>query len=168
MVLMTGLLTACEISTRMLGNPAYLAPLDYIDWLQAAEPASLDQERMRLEALTGEPGNPVSRIQLALLLSLSDGADAGDRKQALDLLDDALASSAEATGKGIWTQPRYLTLGRLWQTTLQDDIARHDDDQEKDKLRRQVRELQDQIEALTSIEQQLIEREQSQIQGKSP
>lgn len=161
-------LASCEVGSSLmtLRGPSVMAPLDYVDWLQSADAPALENERRRLETLPADSGDAIAPIQLGLLLSMPDTAAARDRDRAATLLAEA-ATPPTADGENAKTR-QYRTLGRLWLGVLRDGREAQDERLEIEALRDQVRELKEQIEALTTIEQQLIEREQRQIQATPP
>lgn len=137
--------------------------LEYCDWLREATPGELAEERRRLEADQAEA--PVIRsVSLALLLSFHPGPDDA---RALELL-----GTVEVNG-GDLSDPivrQYRQFGVLWREVLEDRARRERETRDFARVlgeqRRRARDLeernlalQQQIEALKSIEQQMNRRE---------
>lgn len=138
--------------------------LEYCDWLREATPEELAEERRRLEADQPSQAPVVRSVSLALLLSLQPGPDDA---RALELLStDAVAGDSTADP----VARQYRQLGLLWREVLEDRARREQETGDfvraLAKQRQRARELQEsnsalqqQIEALKSIEQQMNRRE---------
>jgi hypothetical protein len=140
-----------------------VTPLQYIAWAQSASVAALQAERARLANLAN-PADLVLAVQHAIVLGLSAIADEAGETRAL-----ALLAAVEGRVPTLEENPEYRTLARLLRSYL---LQRQDlrlaaasngaSRQEIDDLQQSNRQLQDKIDALTTIEQQLIERELQQ------
>lgn len=170
-----------------------LAPVDYFIWLQEADPDTLMQERLRLENIRSSGSGLIATVQLALMLSLTgDAVDLSVAHELFDTSGAECyginqCRAYQAFGD-LWYERLQVRLelqaaqadlelvqARLAQTNLQNqellaqtnsqnqELLARSDSQNQELLAR-IKSLEEQIEALTSIEQQLIDREQPQVQ----
>lgn len=171
--------------------PARFGALEYLAWLQDAPPAELGVELERLEQ-EGPRASLVDKVQLALLLSASSRADAEGKRRAREILGTvgrefilAQRSRDYLTFAGVWhsvlmlrdrlaaasgsLDALRLALEEAQARNARSDLelksardAREEGERQVEELELQIKSLKKQIEALTSIEQQLIERERQQ------
>lgn len=135
------------------------SPIDYLAGLTRLD---ADAARVELESLEarilqlGDGGDcSVECTRLALLLSTGVADVPRNVERALDLLERALASRSD----GI-LQQSYLLFARLWQQHL-DALSRIDGLASRiDEQNRLIDALRMQIEELTALEQQLMNREE--------
>jgi hypothetical protein len=137
--------------------------LEYCDWLRGATPEELAEERRRLEA--DQAQTPVIRsVSLALLLSFHPGSDDA---RALELLGTVEVNGGDPSDP---VAREYRQFGVLWREVLEDRARREQETGDFARAlgeqRRRARDLQEknsalqqQIEALKSIEQQMNRRE---------
>lgn len=161
-------LSGCSAGWNLIPptGPASYDPLAYHVWLEAASPGQIAAERNRLEQ-DDVPGT-IDSVQLALMLSHPRTGSAATRQQAISLLEQVETGVAESAANrvaeyrdfaGIWLR---MLRARQGETEAREALA--DSEAQWRELEARNRQLQSQIEALTNIEQQLIEREQSQEQ----
>lgn len=132
--------------------------LDYYTWVTSASVQELGLERQRLEALqpTLEPDELAKAyVQLALLLSASQNATAKTEATALKLLADIQLDTTPNEQIS-----EYLAFGALWKSVLEQRAKVRELTVKNQQKAEAVKKLQQQIDALTSIEEQLLEREQ--------
>jgi hypothetical protein len=137
--------------------------LEYCDWLRGATPEELAEEQRRLEADQAQA--PVIRsVSLALLLSFHPGPDDA---RALELLGTVEVNGGDPADPVV---RQYRQFGVLWRGVLEDRARRERETGDFARVlgeqRRRARDLQEknsalqqQIEALKSIEQQMNRRE---------
>jgi len=161
-----------EFNTPGAGNAGNktisLSPLEYFIWLKSASAEELVIEKIRLDNEKQTGDSAVNTIQLALLLSVPWASTEATERDAMELIVVELArdnSSAEAK------QQEYQTLAGIWFVLLENrkalreaEASQQSDQAELEVLHEKVGQLEKQIEGLTSIEQNLIEREQLQGQ----
>lgn len=150
-------------SIRDAGDPQRSEPLAYYDWARSADSNELIAEKKRLETVIVVTDQVIPVVQLSLLLTLVSDSGTHDIDRAITLLEE-IELSCDSTDC-----QSYFLFGGLWRGLL---LERREfgaaiasgtkSDQELEILREQVKKLSQQIEALTNIEQQLIEREQLQ------
>ena len=171
-------------------EPADYGPLEYYAWLSSAPPAAAEAELARLEGNWWWRNTLVDRVQHALVLSASTLAGDAGRRQALELLDgvakapaaggrDAEYRQFAAIWRSVLVLRDNLTVASLALRRAREDLRETDASLQQvreafkdalesregharqiQELETQIRSLKKQIEALTTIEQQLIEREQ--------
>jgi len=161
-----------EFYTSDEGNTDYtnisVSPLEYFTWLTSASDEELGIEKIRLDNEKQNRDSPVNAIQLALLLSVPRASTEATERDAMELIAIELARDNSSTDV---REQQYQTLARIWflllknRKALREVEASQQSDQIKlEVLHEKARQLEKQIEALTSIEQNLIEREQLQGQ----
>ena len=156
---MVGLVTVAGCTTnplQHLGNvqPQRYDAVDYYSWAILAPPDAVLQELARLETNVNVAGAEESLVQLAVLVSAVT-TDPQQELRALDLLrtfEERAATSA--------VESDYQAFAGLWRQVLEMRLQLHSVDERIQALERERAELREQIEALTSIEQQLDRREQ--------
>lgn len=146
--------------------PAGYQPLAYYQWLQSADAEALAQEQARLS----DDGTVRGLVQTAMLTQVHGE----DPQQTLTLLQNARIACNE-TGEAA---SRYCLLTDLLlsQNEAEKSLARDQADlatnlaqelaeseAEQEEMRQEIERMEEQIKALTNLEQQLIEREQSQV-----
>ncbi len=153
-----------------------LTPLHYYAWVNSATLEELQAERLRLGSRErfwlnerqrleqGEADPVVDAVQLGMLLSVSALASPETEQEARTLLEsagDPAQASAASRDYAIFAGFLLGHLEQAWQ--LRAATSSVVESREKlEQLEHTNRELQQTIEALTSIEEQLIEREQAQ------
>lgn len=139
-------------------------PLQYYEWSRTASAESIERERERIaeDTLTTDP--VMTAVQLGLLLSTPAQASPASERDALVLLDAALRQPV-----ALRADPEYRIFAGFLRTHLQQrfelrvaEATGLAGQQQLDSLQDANRQLQEKIDALTSIEQQLIQREQGQ------
>ena len=166
------LLSSCAEFRQVIGTtmPATRPPLDYFAWLESADQAALDNEHSRLSAAAGNRNSRIHLIQRALLYSVPSTADTSGTDTAIELLTVALQEgSGDSHASAL--QEEYTAFAGIWLKLLEQQrnyrLARENQLSDKDMIRDlsvQVDRLEKQIDALTTIEQRLIQREQEQAQ----
>lgn len=119
--------------------PAQLDALRYYNWVLAAATEQLQSEQQRLEQAVSARTGGHSLIQLAVLIS-ARSSDTAQQQRALALLNQHEQSQSASVSED------YHALAHLWRQALEPRLLSH--------------ELQQKIDALTSIEQQLGNRQQ--------
>lgn len=168
--LITGLCGGCSVMPSVLSQqsvPADLPALDYVAWVQGANEEALTQEQRRLSQ-QGEPTSLVDKTQLAILLSASNATTDTSEKRALSLL-----TSAAGSGKLSDHEQDYVALAHVWKTVLNQRTAMQATIEENNfleikslekklvDLKQQNALLQEKLDTLSTIEQQLMEREKT-------
>ena len=167
LVLACCLLSACtaivpEQNGQVVIVEDRIAPLDYFTWMKNASEADLEVElaKLRMNASASDP--VVTAVRTSMILSTSALADRKAEPEALALLKDI--ASVETDNN---TSAAYKIFAEVLATLLQERQDSRDVRTvnqralvEIDSLKKKNRQLQQQIEELTSIEQQIIEREQ--------
>lgn len=164
-------LTACaELQTLLPESRTTTPPLAYYAWLQAADEAELIRENARLSAPDVNPSTDITLIQRALLHSVPASATAAEHNTALELLAVALERPDDAPTPSS-LQSEYAAFAGIWLNLLEQQreyrFAREHQQNDQERIRElsvKVDRLEKQITALTTIEQRLIEREQTQGQ----
>ena len=163
------LASACGTSSS---GPLFLPAADtpenysvhaYYNWLDSADTEEIDTERVRLES---EERDLTRDVQLALVYSVPETASIEQEQQAIELL----STLEPPGGVRFGVRGAYSDFARIWRDVLQQRQALRNTETElvealkiqNRQLQEESRRLQEQIDALTTIEQQLIEREQSQ------
>ena len=146
------LLAACTTNPLLRESPLSLNALEFCQWVLVSD----DVGRSRLEAHLLDEGTQqnavIALVQLALLRSV-DREDSTVEYQALDLLgslQDVRATASREAG--------YRAFGALWRQYLEARIGASENDTRIAELEAQRNALREQIEALTSIEEQLNRR----------
>ncbi|HHX81480.1 MAG TPA: hypothetical protein GX696_00670 [Pseudomonadaceae bacterium] len=133
------------------------SPLDYFSHLEELDSAATDAERYRLEyrlsELESEAECSIYCTKLALLLSVSASKDEG-QERSISLLERALAAAAEEP-----IQERFQLFASLWQQKLQSQLQIESLTGKLSEQTRTIESLQKQLEELTALEQQLMNRE---------
>ncbi len=145
-----------------------VSPLEYFTWLKSASDEELVIEKIRLENEKQNGDSPVNAIQLALLLSVPWTSTETTERDAMELIAVELARDKPSTDT---KQLEYQALAKIWFLLLENkkaltevEASQQSDQVKLEVLHEKARQLEKQIEALTSIEQNLIEREQLQGQ----
>jgi hypothetical protein len=149
---------------------AAVTPMHYYAWATKATPEELEAERLRLSSRR-YPADPViDTVHLGMLLSVSAIASRDTELEAQALLESV-------------NDPAYATLEGRDYAIFADFLLNHLEQREhlreattsvvasrekNESLERTNQDLKKTIEALTSIEEQLIEREQEQEQEQEP
>lgn len=160
------MLNACssEFTQYLSVTPESYKVQEYVDWLESADNTATLNELMRLELQNQETLNLIDTVQLALILSASAIATVDSENRALALLyslsDDRLNNERSQD---------YFNFSELWKTILSQRRTLRITEQQQANIEQELLEvrsvnqaLQEQINALTAIEQQLIERERPQ------
>lgn len=166
-------LAACENVQAMLDGVAETRrPLAYFAWLESADQDALDREQARLSAPSDNHNPRITLVQRALLYSVPPGANNDSHGDARELLMVALQET-ETDASPSSLQEEYTAFARIWLALLEQkhqyQSAQANQLSDQDRIRElsvKVDRLEKQIEALTTIEQRLIEREQTQGQTK--
>jgi len=144
-------------------RPTTITALDYLAWAQRAPRDELLREHQRLASLERPAEALVDAVHLGILMSVSALASPDTERQALALLAALDLRSVDEASR------EYSTLAGLLLHHLQQraDLRAATADvvesrEALETLQRTNRELQQTIDALTRIEEQLIEREQAQ------
>lgn len=119
--------------------PAQLDALHYYHWVLTAATEQLQSEQQRLEKAVSARNGGHSLVQLAVLIS-ARSSDTAQQQRALALLEQYEQHQSDSLSGD------YHALAHLWRQALEPRLLSH--------------ELQQKIDALTSIEQQLGNREQ--------
>ncbi|OGT70488.1 MAG: hypothetical protein A3H44_04875 [Gammaproteobacteria bacterium RIFCSPLOWO2_02_FULL_57_10] len=154
-----GLVTLAGCTTNPLQQLGSVQPqrydaVDYYSWAILAQPDEVLQELERLEASINIAGAEESLVQLAVLVSAVT-TDPQQDQRALDLLQTFEERAASSP-----VQSDYQAFAGLWRQILELRLQSQTVDSRIQALERERTELRKQIEALTSIEQQLDRREQ--------
>lgn len=155
-------------TVTMVPTPALptITPLDYYQWTQAATLEELAAERLRLDARWGASDPLINTVHLAILLSLSNLASHESEAEATALLatiGDPARVDENRRAYAIFAD--FLRKHLEQRASLRHASSSVVASREKlETLERNNQQLQDKIQALTSIEEQLIEREQTQNQ----
>lgn len=162
--------TTPELVQATLPRPAPVpeatSPLDYYQWAQSATPEELMSERERLSTywitFEGAADPLVHTVHLGILMSLSASPDS--EKEAMTLLatiDDPASVNADRREYAIFANFLRNHLEQRENLRLATSSV-VESREELETLERNNQQLQEKIDALTSIEEQLIEREQAQ------
>ena len=148
-------LSACTTSPFGLAEYSRVNALAYYQWVMQAQAISLEQEHARFASIPVESASAINLVQQAILISAGGEPSSESDLQAIALLERADRKSLN---------DEYNTFVMLWLEILNArQLARSE--QELIQLLEQERvTLQSQIDALTSIEQQLNNRESLQNQ----
>lgn len=160
-ILGMSLLCSCSI-INPLPRSMY-SPLTYYAWIEEASDNRLLQEKTSLD--NSDVGKVlIPTVQLALVLSVAPQSAQADLARARSLLKN-LPPPAGSDVSGL--QEAYLDFSILWQSHLelqQTQASKSADRKRIETLEAELSELQATLNAFTSIEQQLIERELKQAQ----
>ncbi|MES2623897.1 MAG: hypothetical protein V4628_01340 [Pseudomonadota bacterium] len=139
-----------------------LAPLEYYEWIRAAPEAALKVELygLTINSLTTDP--VVTAVRTSMILGASAFTTRESEQQASRLIDDVsgmqtttdIGNAYKMFAGVLQTLSQERQDLRAARATVQRALV------EIDGLKSRNKQLQQQIEELTSIEQQIIEREQ--------
>lgn len=157
LVRVVGLATLASCTTIPLPQlepvlPADYDAMNYYHWADRAPPDAVLEELSRLEASAGGAEDE-SLVQLAVLISART-ANPQQEKRALDLLTQF---ERRATVNPVKSD--YFMFAGLWREVLNLRLQTHTAGERVTALEKERESLREQIEALTSIEQQLDRRE---------
>lgn len=144
-----------------------VTPLDYYEWARAANAEELLAERARLssrlQAAAPADEAVIDTVHLGILMSVSAIASRESETEAKALLSALDTASFDADSHDYLVFADLL-LNHLEQREKVGELTRHlvTSREELEKLERNNAQLQQKIDALTRIEEQLIEREQAQ------
>lgn len=156
---------------EITNSPAEYGPLDYYQWLQSADAETLAQEQERLSQNDSVRG----KVQVAMFarfqkeapeqvfMLLKDAWEACDAVEAGETGRYCLAAKLLLPGSEVeqaQIQNLAQALAQEMTQSMEQELASSQAEQEA--MRQEIDRLQEQLEALTNLEQQLIEREQSQ------
>jgi hypothetical protein len=130
-----------------------IGAFDYYEWVLHAEFVSLQEERVRFESITEEERSAERFIQHAILLSARNENGVSSDIEALALMESADLNALSKEYRAFATLWMQILNARQLAKTHQDVIG---------MLEKERVTLQTQIDALTSIEQQLNRRESLQ------
>jgi hypothetical protein len=133
-----------------------LTAANYYAWVDSATDEALVEEHNRLEEVQSPP-TPKDRMQLALLLSASKKSTPATELRAMELLSTLDNASQEQDRV---ESEDYYVFAAVWKLVLQQRVKIRTLTAEIATGRETTEKLQQQIDALTSIEKQLMEREQ--------
>ena len=162
-------LPAMEVASAAPSGPAASAPIDpatpgdlvarrmlaYHEQLRALSPGDLTQELARLSALPVAPD-----ISLELALALMQTRNGGELNRAIGLVDPLTKGSSPEQRQ--WQPFARLLLARLLELRRLEDLL----DKRNQELRdsqREVRQLNEKLEALKAIERSLAPRPSSSV-----
>lgn len=150
-----GLFTLSACTTMPFGLDGYsrISALDYYQWVLQAETLSLQEERVRFATMPDNEQSSASLIRHAILLSARNENDTPRELEALAMIANVELNSLAAD---------YQVFAVLWSDVL--NARQLAKEQQKMILTLEDEKflLQTQINALTSIEQQLNRRESQQ------
>jgi len=168
--LLTGLMSGCADMPPVLSSqssPGDLPAIEYVRWVQTADNKSLQKEQYRL-ADNGDAESIIDQTQLAILLSASTMATDDAEERALQLLTGESITQNIVRKNLTSREKNYLELGEVWKTVLNQQLATQKAVSNNSELEKQITdlkkkntELQEKLNTLSSIEEQLMEREQS-------
>ncbi|MDY6982641.1 MAG: hypothetical protein SV422_06105 [Pseudomonadota bacterium] len=140
-----------------------ITPLDYYAWAQAAPAEELYAEQLQLSLPDPEANALIDKVHLGILMSVSAIASRDSEREAMELLQTIDAANVDDASRGYAVFADFL-LNHLEQrkelraATTNVATSR----EELETLQHSNAQLQQKIDALTRIEEQLIEREQAQ------
>ncbi|MDP1931156.1 MAG: hypothetical protein Q8L60_06850 [Gammaproteobacteria bacterium] len=143
-------------------QPSRYDAVDYYSWVILAPPDAVLQELARLEVTVDVPGAEESLVQMAVLISAMT-TDPEQEMRALSLLNTFEERAATSP-----VESDYQAFAGLWRQVLELRLQSHSVDERIQALEHERRSLREQIEALTSIEQQLDRRGQSRDGLREP
>jgi hypothetical protein len=149
------------VADKVITIPA--TPVQYYNWVQAASLPELEAEHERLMMRPGLTDPVIRTVHMGTLLGVSALATPETEQEALALLDLVDDNPLTDTNRDYAAFAGFLRSHLLQRAELR--TAQTSVEQARvriDTLETSNGELQQQIDALTTLEQQLIEREQSQ------
>lgn len=156
------LLSACTSSGLLHSGPANLGPLDYVNWAREADVLAVEREQQRLQTLLDDGIATIPSLQFSILV--------GVRPEVSDAtLADALAhTDFGVIACGLSNQCHsYMDFRIVWQDYLQQRqqlqataTSLQASQERVAELSQLLEGLRQQIEELTLIEQDIVEREQ--------
>ncbi|HEY0962110.1 MAG TPA: hypothetical protein VGE69_07110 [Pseudomonadales bacterium] len=156
-------LVTLYVPTPMPAADADISPLDYYAWARAAPADELYAEQLRLSAPGPDADAIVDKVHLGILLSESAIASRESERDAVAILQSIDVTRIDDASRDYAAFAAFL-LSHLQQreelraATTNMAAGR----EELETLQRNNAQLQQKIDALTKIEEQLIEREQAQ------
>ncbi len=145
------------------GNELSVCALEYFTWLQSASLEQLTSAKMRLQKAGHVRNSSEGAIQWALLISVPSVSNEQTDREAMKMIARTLKEDINPSNSRTL---EYQTLGRIWLLSLQsreqlraNERKRQSEIEKIEGLIKKTQELEQQIEALTSLEQNLIERE---------
>ena len=139
------------------------SPLDYYAWAQTAPPDELYAEHLRLSAPGPDANALVDKVHLGILMSMSAIASPDSEREAIAVLESIDAANVDESSRDYAAFAAFL-LNHLEQRAelraATSDAATNREALEA--LQRNNAQLQQKIDALTKIEEQIIEREQAE------
>lgn len=155
LLLALGLFTLSACTTKPFGFDVYsrIDAFDYYEWVLHAEVVSLQEERTRFESIPADEQSAERFVQHAILLSARNENGVSTDIEALALMDSADFNVLSKEYRAFATLWMQILNARQLAKTHQDLIG---------VLEHERVTLQTQIDALTSIEQQLNRRESLQ------
>jgi hypothetical protein len=143
-----------------------ITPLDYYQWALQATPQELRAEQLRLATRADSADPVIATVHLGILMSVSALASRESERAALALLESLAApgtDSDSAGGREYAIFADFLLEHLKQRADLRAATSNVVESREQlETLQRDNRQLQEKIEALTSIEEQIIEREQAE------
>lgn len=156
------LLSACSGSALLRTGPATLGPLEYVSWARNANAQAIADEQVRLQTLLDDGIATIPSLQFSILAgvqtNLTDAA----------LADALVHSQPGAVACGLSGQCQsYMEFREVWHDYLRQrqqlattNTRLRNSEQQIMELDGLVQSLRQQIEELTLIEQDIVEREQ--------
>lgn len=154
--------SACSTSILLNSGPANLAPLDYVNWARSADDQAFANEQVRLQTLLDDGIATIPSLQFSILVGVQ-------RDISESLLTEALVHAEPGSvACGLSSQCQsYMNFNGFWYDYLQQrqqlestTVNLQDAQQQMMALEALVQGLRQQIEELTLIEQDIVEREQ--------
>jgi hypothetical protein len=138
-----------------------LFPLEYYAWARSAPEDDLLVELYGLELTISATDPVISAVRKSIILSSSNLVDAKTQLQAAELLEQTTALEATSDSSRAYKifAEVLLSIQQLREELRAASSVNQKALTEIDSLKSRNRELQQQIEELTSIERQIIERE---------
>jgi len=146
-------LSACTTTPFSLDGLTRVDPLNYYQWVLQAEDIQLQEERIRFATLPIGEKSAAVNIRHAILLSARHESDTPSELEALTMIASVDMDSLPAD---------YQAFAVLWRDVLNARQLAKDSQELILTLEQEKALLQTQIDALTSIEQQLNSRESLQ------
>lgn len=139
------------------------SPLDYYAWAQTAPPDELYAEHLRLSAPEPDANALVDKVHLGILMSVSAIASPDSEREAFAVLESIDVANVDETSRDYAAFAAFL-LNYLEQraelrAATSDAVTSRE---ALEALQRNNAQLQQKIDALTKIEEQIIEREQAE------
>lgn len=167
-MLLTSLLSACnsfDLKGYLTTGPGSFSALDYFDWLADAEADAIRAEQHRLLSKAESGLTMIERTQLAMIYGSYETAPLAIRARALELLQDTQEAEESLNQR----EYSYRVFSRLWSKILEQEQDISQIKNQNEALQEALtasnarnQDLEGQIQALTNIEEQLIQREQLQ------